>query len=431
MGAGGWASRRLKINDSTRARCAGWGWLATTMEFPRIKRLPPYVFNAIGELCLQARRAGEDIIDFGMGNPDEPTPPHIVAKLIESASKNANHRYSVSRGVYKLRLAICDWYKRRYGAEFDPDSEAIVTIGSKEGIAHLALAMLDQGDVVLAPTPTYPIHQYGCVIAGAQVQGVPIRNGDEFFDEMLNTVSRCWPRPKLLIINFPHNPTTAIVNLAFMQRVVDFARENDILVVHDFAYADLCFDGYHAPSIMEVPGAREVAVEFFTLSKSYNMPGWRVGFAVGNREMIAALGRLKSYFDYGMFAPVQVAAIAALNGPQECVGEIVENVSSAAQRAGRGAQSRRLAGREAQGHDVRMGADSRAVRAKWARSNFSKFLLREAKVAVSPGVGFGADGDGFVRFALIENEHRSRQAIRGIRHALAHGEIPACPGRPL
>jgi alanine-synthesizing transaminase len=398
------------------------------MDFPRIKRLPPYVFNAIGELCLQARRAGEDIIDFGMGNPDEATPPHIVNKLIEAASKNANHRYSVSRGVFKLRLAICDWYKRRYGAEFDPDSEAIVTIGSKEGIAHLALAMLDQGDVVLAPTPTYPIHQYGCVIAGAQVQGVPIRNGDEFFDEMLNVVSRCWPRPKLLIINFPHNPTTAIVNLAFMQRIVDFARENDILVVHDFAYADLCFDGYRAPSIMEVPGARDVAVEFFTLSKSYNMPGWRVGFAVGNREMIAALGRLKSYFDYGMFAPVQVAAIAALNGPQECVSEIVETY--------RQRRNVLVEGLNRAGWAIEQ---PKATMFVWApipepframgSLEFAKFLLRDAKVAVSPGIGFGADGDGFVRFALIENEHRSRQAIRGIRHALTHSEIPGAQKR--
>jgi alanine-synthesizing transaminase len=393
------------------------------MEFPRIKRLPPYVFNAIGDLCLKARRAGEDVIDFGMGNPDNPTPPHIVNKLIEAATKNANHRYSVSRGVYKLRLAICHWYKRRYGVDLDPDSEAIVTIGSKEGIAHLALAMLDQGDVVLAPTPTYPIHQYGCVIAGAQVQGVPIRNGEEFFDEMMHVVSRCWPRPKLLIINFPHNPTTAIVNLAFMQRIVDFARDNAILVVHDFAYADLCFDGYRAPSIMEVPGAREVAVEFFTLSKSYNMPGWRVGFAVGNREMIAALGRLKSYFDYGMFAPVQVAAIAALNGPQECVGEIVETY-----------RQRRNVLVEGLNRAGWLVEKPKATMFVWApipepfremgSLEFSKFLLSEAKVAVSPGVGFGADGDGFVRFALIENEHRSRQAIRGIRHALMHGEIP-------
>jgi alanine-synthesizing transaminase len=392
------------------------------MDFPRIKRLPPYVFNAIGELCLKARRAGEDIIDFGMGNPDEPTPAHIVNKLIEAAAKAPNHRYSVSRGVYKLRLAICDWYRRRYGVEFDPDSEAIVTIGSKEGIAHLALAILDQGDVVLAPTPTYPIHQYGCIIAGAQVQGVPLRNGEEFFDEMITAVNRSWPRPKLLIMNFPHNPTTSTVNLTFMKRVIEFARENEILVVHDLAYADLCFDGYKAPSIMEVPGAREVAVEFFTLSKSYNMPGWRVGFAVGNREMIAALTRLKSYFDYGMFAPVQVAAIAALNGPQECVAEIVETY--------RRRRDVLINGLNRSGWPVEK---PRATMFVWApipqpfremgSLEFAKFLLREAKIAVSPGVGFGADGDGHVRFALIENEHRTRQAIRGIRHALNQVDV--------
>jgi alanine-synthesizing transaminase len=393
------------------------------MDFPRIKRLPPYVFNAIGELCVEARRAGEDIIDFGMGNPDEATPPHIVSKLVEAAAKGANHRYSVSRGVYKLRLAICDWYKRRYGVELDPDSEAIVTIGSKEGIAHLALAILDQGDVVLAPTPTYPIHQYGCVIAGAQVQGVPLRNGDEFFDELMAAVSRSWPRPKLLIMNFPHNPTTSTVDRSFMKRVVEFARETGMLIVQDFAYADLCFDGYKAPSIMEVLGAREVAVEFFTLSKSYNMPGWRVGFAVGNREMIAALARLKSYFDYGMFAPVQVAAIAALNGPQECVGEIVDTY--------RRRRNALITGLNRAGWQVEM---PRATMFVWApipapframgSLEFAKFLLREARVAVSPGVGFGTDGDDAVRFALIENEHRTRQAVRGIRHALSRADLP-------
>jgi alanine-synthesizing transaminase len=308
--------------------------------------------------------------------------------------------------------------------EFDPDSEAIVTIGSKEGIAHLTLAILDQGDVVLAPTPTYPIHQYGCVIAGAQVQGVPMGGGgDQFFDEMTAAVSRSWPRPKLLIINFPANPTTATVSLGFMQRVVDFARANDILVVHDFAYADLCFDGYRAPSIMQVPGAREVAIEFFTLSKSYNMPGWRVGFAVGNREMIAALTRLKSYFDYGMFAPIQVAAIAALNGPQDCVAQITETY-----RLRRNAL---VSGLNRAGWPVEK---PRATMFVWApipepframgSLDFAKFLLSEAKVAVSPGVGFGADGDGHVRFALIENEHRTRQAVRGIRHALARAEVP-------
>ncbi len=391
------------------------------MDFPRIKRLPPYVFNAIGELCLKARRAGEDIIDFGMGNPDEATPPHIVAKLVEAATKPANHRYSVSRGVYKLRLAIADWYKRRYGVELDPDTEAIATIGSKEGIAHLTLAILDQGDVALAPTPTYPIHQYGCIIAGAQVQGIPLStSGAQFFDEMTAAVSRTWPRPKFLIMNFPHNPTTATVDLTFMKKVVAFARENELLVAHDFAYADLCFDGYKAPSMMQVAGAKEIGVEFFTLSKSYNMPGWRVGFAVGNREIIGALARIKSYLDYGMFAPVQVAAIAALNGPQDCVAEIVETY--------RRRRDVLIEGLNRSGWPVEK---PRATMFVWApipepyramgSLEFAKFLLAEAKVAVSPGVGFGADGDGFVRFALIENEHRTRQAIRGIRHALARG----------
>jgi alanine-synthesizing transaminase len=394
------------------------------MEFPRIKRLPPYVFNEIGELCLKARRAGEDIIDFGMGNPDEPTPPHIVNKLVEAAAKASNHRYSVSRGVYKLRLGICDWYKRRYGVEFDPDSEAIVTIGSKEGIGHLALAVLDHGDVVLAPTPTYPIHQYGCIIAGAEVVGIPLQHVDQFFEEMLLAVRHARSHPKLLMINFPHNPTTATVDHSFMQRVVDFARETEILVVHDLAYADLCFDGYRAPSIMEIPGAREVAVEFFTLSKSYSMPGWRVGFAVGNAEMIAALTRLKSYFDYGIFAPVQIAAIAALNGPQQCVAETVETY--------RRRRDALVTGLNRAGWHVE---PPRATMFVWApipepfremRSlEFAKFLLREAKIAVSPGVGFGTAGDGCVRFALIENEHRTRQAIRGIRYALSHADAPA------
>lgn len=398
------------------------------MDFPRIKRLPPYVFNAIGELCLEARRAGEDIIDFGMGNPDEATPPHIVAKLVEAATKAPNHRYSVSRGVYKLRLAITDWYQRRYGVQLDPDSEAIVTIGSKEGIAHLALAILDQGDVVLAPTPTYPIHQYGCIIAGAQVQGVPLRSsGDEFYEELTALVRRTWPRPKLLVMNFPHNPTTATVDLRFMKRVADFARENEIMIAHDLAYADLCFDGYRAPSFMQVEGAKDIGVEFFTLSKSYNMPGWRVGFAVGNREMIGALARLKSYFDYGIFAPVQVAAIAALNGPQDCVAEINQTY--------RNRRDTLVNGLNRSGWPVEK---PKATMFVWApipeqfhamgSMEFAKYLITEAKVAVSPGVGFGADGDGFVRFALIENEHRTRQAIRGIRRALSRLE-PRLPRR--
>jgi alanine-synthesizing transaminase len=391
------------------------------MEFPRIKRLPPYVFNQIGELCQQARRAGEDIIDFGMGNPDQPTPPHIVSKLLEAAPKFANHRYSVSRGIYKLRLAIVDWYKRRYGVELDPDTEAIVTIGSKEGIAHMALAILDHGDVVLAPTPTYPIHQYACVIAGADVHSVPLRSGDEFFDSLTHVVARCWPRPKFMIMSFPHNPTTAVVDMEFMQRVADFARENEILVAHDFAYADLCFDGYQAPSFLQARGAKAVGVEFFTLSKSYHMPGWRVGFALGNREMIGALARLKSYFDYGMFTPVQVAAIHALNGPQDCVEKMRDMY-----------RSRRDALVDGLNRCGWPTPKPRATMFVWApipepfrdmgSLEFSKLLLREAKIAVSPGIGFGADGEGFVRFSLIENEHRIRQAVRGVRAVMRRVE---------
>jgi alanine-synthesizing transaminase len=390
------------------------------MEFPRIKRLPPYVFNIVGELKQQARRAGEDIIDFGMGNPDGPTPPHVVAKLIEAAQKQTNHRYSVSRGVYKLRLAIVDWYRRRYGVELDPDSEAVVTIGSKEGLAHLALAVLGPGDVVFCPSPTYPIHQYCVILAGGDLRSIPLVQGQDFFENLVEAMRQTWPKPRLLILNFPHNPTTLCVDRSFFEKIVDFAREHELMVVHDLAYADLVFDGYVAPSFLQVPGAKEVGVEFFTLSKSYNMPGWRVGFCVGNPEMVAALSRVKSYLDYGIFQPVQIAAIHALNGPQHYVEEI------------------RL--RYEQRRNVLVDGLNRAgwpmERPKatmflWApipeefrpmgSLEFSKFLLQEAKVAVSPGVGFGDYGDEFVRFALIENEHRTRQAIRGIRKALAAG----------
>src|SRR5215471_16264684 len=294
------------------------------MEFPRIKRLPPYVFNVVGDLKIAARARGEDIIDLGMGNPDHPTPPHIVAKLVEAVQKPQNHRYSVSRGIYKLRLAICDWYRRRFGVELDADREAIVTIGSKEGIAHLSLAVLGAGDVVLCPTPTYPIHQYSVIIANGDLRSVPLVPGQDFFQNLVEATRQTWPKPKLLIINFPHNPTTEVVDLAFFERIVEFAREHQMLVVHDLAYADLVFDGYKPPSFLQVPGAREIGVEFFTLSKSYSMPGWRVGFAVGNPELIAALSRMKSYLDYGIFQPVQIAATHALTGPQGCIDEIRE-----------------------------------------------------------------------------------------------------------
>jgi alanine-synthesizing transaminase len=298
--------------------------VASRMDFPRIKRLPPYVFNVVGDLKLEARRRGEDIVDFSMGNPDGPTPPHVVDKLVEAAKKPANHRYSVSRGIYKLRVAICDWYRRRYAVDLDPDAEAIVTIGSKEGIGHLTLGMLGPGDVVFCPSPTYPIHAYSVIIAGGDLRSIPLMPGGDFLGLLQDAVRTTWPKPKLLILNFPHNPTTEVVDLDFFRGIVAFAREHDCLVVHDLAYADLCFDGYVAPSFLQVPGAKEVGVEFFTLSKSYNMPGWRVGFAVGNHEIIGALARIKSYLDYGIFQPVQIAATHALNGPQQYVDEICE-----------------------------------------------------------------------------------------------------------
>ncbi len=386
------------------------------MEFPRIKRLPPYLFATLDKMKMEARWAGEDIIDFGMGNPDQASPPHVVEKLVEAANKPQNHRYSSSRGIYKLRLAICDWYKRRFDVDLDPNSEAVVTIGSKEGLSHLALAVLGPGEVAICPSPTYPIHQYSIVMANADLRLVPLIPGQDFFAALQETARQCWPKPKMLLLNFPHNPTTAVVELEFFERVVDFARENDLFVVHDFAYADLFFDGYTPPSFLQVAGAKDIGVEFFTLSKSYNMPGWRVGFACGNPEVITALSRLKSYFDYGIFQPIQIAAIHALNGPQDCVGEIRQRY-----------QVRRdvlIDGLERIGWQIPKPKGTMFV---WApvpepfrdkgSMEFAKFLLTEAKVSVSPGVGFGPYGDEFVRFALIENEHRTRQAVRGIRKA--------------
>jgi len=386
-------------------------------DFPRIKRLPPYVFNIVNELKAKARARGEDIIDFGMGNPDQPTPQHIVDKLTEAAQRGDTHRYSISKGIPRLRRAICTWYKNRYDVELDQDSEAIVTIGSKEGLAHLALATVGPGDAVLVPNPSYPIHPYGFVIAGADIRHVPMTDGVDFFNELEKAIKDSWPKPKMLVMNFPGNPTTQCVELEFFEKVVAIAKEHQIWVIHDLAYADIVFDGYKAPSIMQVPGAKEVAVEFFTLSKSYNMPGWRVGFMVGNEKLVGALARMKSYLDYGMFTPVQVAAIAALEGPQECVKEICDMY-----------QVRRDAlcsGLNSIGWAVE---PPKATMFVWApipeqyrhmgSLEFAKKLLKEAKVAVSPGIGFGDYGDDHVRFGLIENEHRTRQAIRGIRDML-------------
>ncbi len=394
------------------------------MDFPRIKRLPPYLFATLDKMKMEARWAGEDIIDFGMGNPDHPSPQHVVDKLVEAAAKPQNHRYSTSRGLYKLRLAICDWYKRRFEVALDPESEAIVTIGSKEGLSHMALSILGPGDVAICPDPTYPIHQYSIVMANADLRVVPLRPGEDFFASLQETVRQCWPRPKVLLLSFPHNPTTTVVDLDFFTRVVDFAREHTLFVIHDFAYADLFFDGYTPPSFLQVAGAKEIGVEFFSLSKSYDMPGWRVGFACGNQEAIMALGRLKSYFDYGIFQPIQIAAIHALNGPQDCVEDMRQRY--------RLRRDVLIDGLERVGWDIPKPKGTMFV---WAEipepframgsMAFAKFLLTEAKVSVSPGIGFGPYGEGYVRFSLIENEHRTRQAVRGVRRAFGGTLSPA------
>jgi alanine-synthesizing transaminase len=386
-------------------------------EFGRMKRLPPYIFSIVNELKAKARAQGEDIIDFGMGNPDQPTPQHIVDKLCEAARNPKNHRYSVSRGITKLRGAIADWYRRRYGVEIDPETEAIVTIGAKEGISHLALAIVERGDVALVPSPTYPIHAYSIIIAAGDVRNVPLGPGIDFFEKLQEAYKSCWPPPKLLILSFPHNPTTQVVDLQFFHRVVEFAKVHRLIIIHDLAYADLTFDGYQAPSFLQVPGARDVGVEFFSLSKSYNMPGWRVGFAVGNRKIIAALAQIKSYLDYGHFQPVQIASIIALNGPQDCVREIV-----ATYKARRDVL---VDGLNRLGWPCDKPLGTMFVWAKIPETyrpmgslEFSKFVLDKAKVAVSPGIGFGDLGDEYVRFALVENQHRTRQALQGIKRAL-------------
>ena len=386
-------------------------------RFARIERLPPYVFNVTAELKLAARRRGEDIVDMSMGNPDGATPAHIVAKLVEVAQREDTHGYSTSKGIPRLRRAISRWYQERYAAAIDPDTEAVVTIGSKEGLAHLMLATLERGDTVLVPDPSYPIHLYGAVIASADIRSVPNSPGVDFFDELERAIRGSYPKPKMMILGFPSNPTAQCVELDFFERVVALARQHDILVVHDLAYADIVFDGWKAPSIMQVPGAKDVAVEFFTLSKSYNMAGWRIGFMVGNPELVSALARIKSYHDYGTFTPLQVAAIAALEGDQQCVRDVCATY-----------QARRdvlVRGLHEAGWPVENPKASMYI---WARIperyrdlgslEFAKLLLLEAKVSVSPGIGFGGHGDGHVRFALIENESRIRQAVRGIKAML-------------
>jgi alanine-synthesizing transaminase len=383
-------------------------------EFSRIKRLPPYVFAITSELRAAARHRGEDIIDFGMGNPDGPTPKHIVDKLVETALRGDTHGYSVSKGIPRLRKAICNWYAQRYGTWLDPDTEAIVTIGSKEGLAHLMLATLDRGDTALVPNPSYPIHIYGAIIAGADIRSVRMTDDVDFFEEVERAIRESFPKPKMLILGFPSNPTAMCVDLPFFEKIVALAKEHNIWVVHDLAYADLGFDGYKAPSIMQVKGAKDVAVEFFTMSKSYNMAGWRVGFMVGNPSLVNALGRIKGYHDYGTFTPIQVASIAALEGPQDCVEEIRLKYESRRNVMVKGLHD---AGWMVDNPKASMyiWAKIPDVYAKMGSLEFCKKLLADAKVSVSPGIGFGQYGDTHVRFALIENEARSRQAVRGIK----------------
>jgi alanine-synthesizing transaminase len=383
-------------------------------------RLPPYIFGIVNQLKIEARQRGEDIIDLGMGNPDLPTPKHIVNKLIEAVKNPRNHRYSASKGIYKLRTAITDFYRRRYDVELDPETECVVTIGAKEGIGHLVLATIGPGDVVLVPDPTYPIHAYSVVIAGGDLRSVPLTGEGDCFRQLLTATKQTWPHPRMLIVSFPHNPTTKVVNLSFFEDLVAFAKEHHLMIVHDLAYGDIVFDGYRAPSLLQVNGAKDVGVEFYSLSKSYNMPGWRVGFALGNVEMLTALARLKSYFDYGTFQPIQIAAIIALTNSQECVHETVEIY-----------QKRRdtlIHGLKRVGWEIEKPKGTMFVWAeipkrfkKMGSVDFSKLLLREGKVAVSPGVGFGEYGEGFVRFALVENENRIKQAVKGIQKVLEEG----------
>src|SRR3989338_4747328 len=389
-------------------------------EFKRVKRLPPYVFAIVNQIKMEARRRGEDIIDLGMGNPDLPTPKHIIDKLIEAAQNPKNHRYSASRGITHLRMAICEWYKRRFDVDLDPDKEAVITIGSKEGLSHLIYAMVEPGDLALTPAPAYPIHPYSVILAGGDVRSIPIGEDADFFKNMEDAYKSTWPRPKILIINFPHNPTTDCIELDFFQKVVNFAKENNIIVIHDFAYADLVFDDYKAPSFLQASGAKDVGVEFFSLTKSYSMAGWRVGFCVGNKEIVGALTSIKSYLDYGMFQPIQIASIIALRGPQDCVEEIRKTYEH---RRNVLIQGLKNAGWIIKPPKATMFVWAEIPEAfkKMESLEFSKFLMREAGVAVSPGIGFGEGGEGFVRFALVENEHRIKQAARGIKKALNMG----------
>jgi len=386
-------------------------------DFSLIRRLPPYVFNIVNELKTKARASGEDIIDLGMGNPDQPTPEHIVSKLVEAASDPRSHRYSASAGLPKLRLAICGWYKKKYDVDLDPESEAVVTIGSKEGISHLMLSILSPGDTVIVPNPAYPIHIYSVIISRGDVQSVQLSSGSELLESIKKAVKEIWPKPKVLMISFPNNPTTETVDIDFFKSIYELAKESGLIVVHDLAYAELCYDGYQAPSFLQIPGAKDVGVEFYSLSKSYNMPGWRIGFMVGNPKIVSALKRIKSYMDYGIFTPVQVAGIAALNGPQICVDEIRNLYKLRRDRLVEGLSRAGWNIPKPKGTMFVWGEIPEEFKSMGSLE-FSKQLIEEAKVAVSPGIGFGNYGEGFVRFALVENEKRIMQAVRGIRRFL-------------
>jgi alanine-synthesizing transaminase len=396
-------------------------------DFDKLRRLPPYSLGEVIALMRAARRAGEDIVDLGMGNPDLPSPPHVIEKIAEAALNPKNHRYSESRGIPNLRAAITEWYDRRHGVTLDPDGEAIAVIGAKEGFSHFVLMTVGPGDVVLCQDPAYPIHQYSVIIAGGDLRAVPLTPDTDFIENLDQAIKRTWPKPKLLILSFPANPTTMTADLPFFERVVAFAREHDLMVLHDFAYAEIAFDDYKPPSILEVPGAKDIAIEFVSLSKSHSLAGWRVGFACGNREMVGALARIKSYLDYGMPQAIQIGAISALRGPQDCVAENVQEYKERRDALvdGLGQPGEGMWKIEKPLATMFVWAEIPEAFRSMGSLEFSKVLLKEAKVAVSAGIGFGETGEGYVRFALVENKHRIRQAVRGIRRFLRDAERSA------
>ena len=411
--------------DPARATCECTILMAQRFQhdFDKLNRLPPYSLGEVIALMRAARMRGEDIIDLGMGNPDLASPDHVVEKITEAARNPRNHRYSQSRGIPNLRAAVCEWYERRHGVSLDAEREAVAVIGAKEGLSNFVLMTVGPGDVVLCQNPAYPIHQYSVIIAGGDLRHLPLTADSDFVENLEQAMQRTWPKPKMLILSFPANPTTQVVDLAFFERVVDFARRHDLMVLHDFAYAEICFDGYKPPSLLEVPGAKDIAIEFVSLSKSHSMAGWRVGFACGNEQMIHALTRIKSYLDYGMPQAIQIGAIAALRGPQDCVDQ---NVAVYRER-----RDALVDGLSQDGPGCWKIDKPVATMFVWARIpepfralgslEFSKRLIAEAKVAVSAGIGFGEWGEGYVRFALVENKHRIRQAVRGIRRFLREG----------